>query len=451
MTTSFPDGFLWGTATAAYQIEGAVTEDGRGTSIWDTFSHAPDNTLHGDTGDIADDHYHRVEQDIELMDRLGVNAYRFSVAWPRIQPDGRGAPNQRGLDFYRRLIDRLRERSITPALTIYHWDLPQALQDAGGWPNRDTAQRFAEYAALLFEAFGESVPMWITLNEPWVSAWVGYGEGRHAPGIHDPRKALAATHNLLLGHGLAVQAFRARRLSGPRIGITLNLAPTRAASPEVADVAAARLRDGNQNRWFLDAVFRGQYPDDMLEHYRMRADFAFIRDGDLATVAQPIDFLGVNYYMRHTVRAGTGDNALGINTVDRLPDGIPTTTMGWGIEPDGLTELLMRIARDYPAIPIYITENGAAFYDYVDPEGGVDDPERIAFLDSHFRATHAAIQAGVDVRGYFVWSLMDNFEWAHGYSKRFGLIYVDFGSQARLLKQSASWYAAVARANALEP
>ncbi len=451
MTTRFPEGFVWGTATAAYQIEGAFAEDGRGTSIWDTFSHTPGKTLHGDTGDIADDHYHRVEQDLELMAGLGVNGYRFSVAWPRIQPDGRGAPNQRGLDFYRRLIDGLRMRSIAPALTIYHWDLPQALQDAGGWPNRDTAQRFAEYAALLFDAFGDSVPMWITLNEPWVSAWVGYAIGGHAPGIQDTSQALAAAHHLLLGHGLAVQAFRARALSGARIGITLNLAPTRAASPEVADVAAARLRDGNQNRWFLDAIFRGQYPDDMLEHYRRRADFGFVQDGDLPAMAQPIDFLGVNYYMRHTVHAGRGDGPLGINTVERVPDGIPTTTMGWGIEPDGLTELLVRIARDYPPIPTYVTENGASFYDYVDPEGGVDDEERIAFLDAHFRAAHAAIQAGVDLRGYFIWSLMDNFEWAHGYSKRFGLIYVDFPSQARILKQSASWYARVARANALEP
>ncbi|HTD77962.1 MAG TPA: GH1 family beta-glucosidase [Chloroflexota bacterium] len=451
MTTRFPDGFMWGTATAAYQIEGAVAEDGRGTSIWDTFSHTPGKTLHGDTGDIADDHYHRVEQDLELMAGLGVNGYRFSVAWPRIQPDGRGAPNQRGLDFYRRLVDGLRERSIAPALTMYHWDLPQALQDAGGWPNRDTAQRFAEYAALLFDAFGESVPLWITLNEPWVSAWVGYAIGGHAPGIQDTGQALAAAHHLLLAHGLAVQAFRARGLDGPRIGVTLNLAPTRAASPEVADVAAARLRDGNQNRWFLDAVFRGRYPDDMLEHYRTRADFAFVQDGDLAAMAQPIDFLGVNYYMRHTVHAGRGDGPLGINTVERVPAGIPTTTMGWGIEPDGLTELLVRIARDYPAIPMYVTENGASFYDYVDPEGEVDDTERIAFLDAHFRAAHAAIQAGVDLRGYFIWSLMDNFEWAHGYSKRFGLIYVDYLTQTRMLKQSASWYAGVARANALEP
>jgi beta-glucosidase len=451
MTTRFPEGFLWGTATAAYQIEGAVDEDGRGRSIWDTFSHTPGKTWHGDTGDIADDHYHRLEQDLDLMSRLGLKGYRFSVAWPRIQPDGRGPVNQRGLDFYRRLIDGLHARSIVPALTIYHWDLPQALQDAGGWPHRDTAERFAEYAALLFDALGDTVPMWITLNEPWVSAWRGHGAGDHAPGARELRQALPTAHHLLVGHTLAVQAFRSRGLANSRIGITLNLAPTRPASSSPEDVEAARKIDGNQNRWFLDAIFRGEYPSDMLDLYRSQLDLGFIQAGDVAAMAAPIDFLGVNYYVRHTVHAATETGPYGVKADTRVPDGVATTTMGWGIEPEGLTELLLRLAREYPRIPLYITENGAAFYDYIDPENGVDDEERVAFLDGHFRAAHAAIESGVDLRGYFVWSLMDNFEWAYGYSKRFGLVYVEFPTQARVLKQSATWFAEVIRANALQP
>jgi beta-glucosidase len=445
----FPNGFLWGAATAAYQVEGAAHADGRGLSIWDTFSHTPGRTFHGDTGDIADDHYHRLEGDLDLMAQLGLKAYRFSVAWPRIQADGRGAPNQRGLDFYRRLIDGLHKRSIAPALTLYHWDLPQPLQDQGGWPQRDTAQRFAEYAALLFDAFGDMVPLWITLNEPWVSAWLGYGTGDHAPGTRDTGQALAAAHHLLLGHALAVQAFRAQSVPRSQIGITLNLAPMRPASTDPRDVQAARLMDGNQNRWFLDPVLRGQYPVDMLAHYGSLVDLTFIRDGDLAVTSAPIDFLGVNYYMRHEVHAGSVVGPLGINAAAQVPEGVPTTALDWGIEPVGLTEVLVRLADEYPRIPLYVTENGAAFNDYVDPEGGVDDEERIAFLDGHFRAAHDALRSGADLRGYFVWSLLDNFEWAHGYSKRFGLIYVEYGSQSRIPKSSATWFAAVIRANAL--
>jgi beta-glucosidase len=450
----FPDGFLWGAATAAYQIEGAVREDGRGESIWDTFSHTSGNTFHGDTGDIADDHYHRLENDLDLMSKLGLKAYRFSVAWPRIQPDGRGAPNQRGLDFYRRLVDGLHRRSIVPALTIYHWDLPQALQGQGGWPNRDTAQRFADYAAILFDALADSVPLWITLNEPWVSAWIGYGTGEHAPGIRDTAQALSATHHLLLGHGWAVQAFRSAERQGTRIGITLNLAPVRPASSETADVEAARQVDGNQNRLFLDPIFRAQYPSDMLEHYRSVNDFSFVHDGDLSAISASIDFLGVNYYMGHTVHAEpdrTAGRFADLAAATRVPAGVQKTAMGWGIEPDGLTELLVRITREYAPIPIYITENGAAFYDYVDPEGGVDDSERVAFLDAHFRAAHQSLESGVDLRGYFVWSLLDNFEWGHGYSKRFGLVYVEYGSQARIPKESADWYTGVISANGLPP
>ena len=448
----FPDGFLWGAATSAYQIEGAATADGRGTSIWDTFSHAPGNTTHGDTGDLAADHYRRLEGDLDLMASLGLKAYRFSVAWPRIQPEGRGEANQPGLDFYRRLVDGLQRRSIVPVLTLYHWDLPQALQDAGGWPNRDTALRFAEYAGLVFDALGDGVPLWITINEPWVAAWLGHATGDHAPGVRDARQALAAAHHLLLGHALAVQGFRARALPASQIGIALSLSSIRAASPAAADQHAARLLDGNQNRWFLDALLRGAYPADMLEYYGGAVDLSFVRDGDLAAIARPVDFMGVNYYMRHTVSAGLVDwtaSVVELAIGARVPSGVATTAMGWGIEPDGLNEVLVRLERDYPRVPLYVTENGAAFDDYVDPEGGVDDDERIVFLDGHLRAAHAALRAGVDLRGYFAWSLLDNFEWALGYSKRFGLVYVDYGTQARIPKKSAAWYASVMRANAL--
>jgi beta-glucosidase len=327
---------------------------------------------------------------------------------------------------------------------VYHWDLPQALQDRGGWPNRDTALRFADYAQLLFEAFGETVPLWITINEPWVASWLGYATGEHAPGVSDTKQALAAAHHLLLGHGLAVERFRATARADQQVGITLNLTPFSPASHEPADVRAAQHKDGNQNRWFLDPVFGRQYPADMLEDYGRTVDLGFVHDGDLATIAAPIDFLGVNYYMRYLVHADEAGQP-----VTTLGDGVPATAMGWGIEPRGLTDVLVRLAREYPPVPLYVTENGAAFYDYVDPEGSVDDVERIAFLAGHFRAAHAAIQAGVDLRGFFVWSLLDNFEWALGYSRRFGLVYVEYGTQARIPKSSATWYAGIARANAL--
>ncbi len=449
---NFPEEFLWGTATAAYQVEGAVNEDGRGASIWDTFSHTPGKVLHGDTGDIACDQYHRLEEDLDLMADLGIKAYRFSVAWPRIQPEGSGPVNQRGLDHYRRLVQGLRERGIEPALTLYHWDLPQALEDRGGWTVRETSERFAEYARVVYEALGDSVRFWITLNEPWVSAWMGYGTGVHAPGERDTSKALAATHHLLLGHGLALENLRSKESN--QLGITLNLSPVRPATDDPADAGAARRVDGNANRLYLDPIFRGSYPEDVLEHY---ADASgFVRNGDLEKISQPIDFLGVNYYMRHTVVEGTRGSDLttamrfsNLGAATVLPPGVETTAMGWPVEPDGLIELLLRLHDEYTRVPIYITENGAAFYDYVDPEGGVDDEERVAFLDTHFRAAHAAIERGVDLRGYMVWSLLDNFEWAEGYSKRFGLVFVDYGTQKRIPKMSARWYKEVIERNGL--
>ncbi len=451
--SNFPEDFLWGAATAAYQVEGAAGEDGRGPSIWDTFSHTPGMVFHGDTGDVACDQYHRLDEDLDLMAGLGLKAYRFSVAWPRIQPGGSGPANPKGLDFYKRLVAGLRERSIEPVLTLYHWDLPQALEDKGGWTSRETSSRFAEYAGIVNDALSEDVRFWITLNEPWVSAWLGYGAGVHAPGYADPAKALAATHHLLLGHGLAVERMR---VGDNRIGITLNLSPVRPAKEErPADVDAAQRVDGQANRLYLDPLFRGSYPEDILEHYRPDTDLSFIRDGDLETVSAPLDFLGVNYYMRHTVREAERPRAgsllfPGIRARSVTPHGAETTAMGWPIEPDGLTEILVRLKDEYTNLPIYVTESGAAFHDYADPEGAVKDEERVSYLDAHFRAARAAIGEGVDLKGYFVWSLLDNFEWAEGYSKRFGLVRVDYATQRRTPKSSARWYAGVIGRNGLE-
>jgi beta-glucosidase len=450
----FPEGFLWGTATASYQVEGAVDEDGRGSSIWDTFSHTPGKVYRGDTGDIACDQYHRLEEDLDLMADLGMRAYRFSVAWPRIQPEGSGPANEKGLDYYRRLVDGLRSRSIEPMPTLYHWDLPQALEDRGGWTNRETSERFAEYAGIVYGALADSVSFWITLNEPWVAAWKGHGEGVHAPGHKDTSKALSATHHLLLGHGLALELMRS--FGGNQLGITLSFSSVRPASGDLADVEAARRVDGNTNRLYLDPLFRGSYPEDMLKLYAGMSDFTFVRDGDLETISAPMDFLGVNYYFRKTVVDGRGSSELktaerypDLNATTVLPEDVETTAMGWPVEPDGLTELLVRLDEDYVQIPIYITENGRAVYDYVDPEGGVDDEERVAFLDAHFRAAHEAMERGVDLRGYLVWSLLDNFEWAEGYSKRFGIVFVDYGTQRRIPKASARWYKEVIERNGL--
>ena len=445
MAVQFPDGFLWGASTAAYQVEGAAREDGRGPSIWDVFSHMPGKTTHGDTGDIACDQYHLLDDDLDMLAQLGMQAYRFSVAWPRIQADGRGAANQRGLDYYRRVVDGLLARQIMPMLTLYHWDLPQALQETGGWATRETARRFSDYVDIVYRALGDRVPFWTTLNEPWCSAFVGHLEGRHAPGIQDEAMALAATHHLLLAHGLGVQVLRAAGASDG-VGITLNLAWNTPASDDPHDVKAAWRVDGNQNRLFLDPLFRSHYPQDMLEHYRPVSNFDFVREGDLEIIASPIDFLGVNYYERHVVRADPDDAELGAAI---LPPEGSLTSGRIGIDPEGLRELLVRVSHDYTSIPLYVTESGAAFDDYLNPEGVVTDVERIAYLDQHFRAAHEAIQRGANLRGYIVWSLMDNFEWADGYSKRFGLVYVEYGSQRRVPKQSAYWFQEVIARNGL--
>jgi beta-glucosidase len=433
---AFPADFLWGAATAAYQVEGAVDEDGRGRSIWDTFSHTPGRTRDGDTGDVATDHYHRFRDDVALMADLGLRSYRFSLAWPRVQPGGRGPANQRGLDFYRRLVDELLAAGIEPWVTLYHWDLPDELEQAGGWPARDTAERFAEYAGLAHDALGDRVRFWTTLNEPWCSAFLGYSAGEHAPGRHDPAAAVAATHHLLLGHGLAVQELRSRGVE--QVGITLNLFPVAPLTDEPAVIDAARRVDGMHNRLFLDPILRGGYPDDVRADLAPVTDFGFEKHEDAAVIAAPIDVLGVNYYTRHVV--GTSSLPGAAVAAVRPPAG-PVTQMGWGVDPDGLTDLLLRLHREYPGIPLCVTENGAAYPDAPGPDGAVHDVERTAFVAAHIDACAAAMADGVPLRGYFVWSLMDNFEWSHGYSKRFGIVHVDYGTQQRRVKDSGRWYA----------
>ena len=424
-----------------------MDEGGRGDSIWDTYCRVPGAIRGGDTGEVACDQYHRYEDDVALMAELGLNAYRFSVAWPRIQPDGTGPPNPEGLDHYRRLVEALNRRGIAPVLTLYHWDLPQALEDAGGWPNRDTAERFAEYASIVGRALAGEVGTWLTLNEPWVSAWLGYGTGGHAPGRRDDRLALAASHHLLLGHGLALEALG----NAGEVGIAVNPQPAVPATSSEADVAVARLADRHMIGLFLDPLFGRGYPAELVEHYRDVSDFGFVWDGDLETIARPFDTLGVNYYRVHTVAASapadTQAEALpgGIGAWSFAPRGAPVTSMGWPIDPGALTDLLIRLHRDYAPGRIVVTENGAAFDDIVDGDGRVRDPDRIAYLDAHVSAARHALARGVPLDGYLVWSFLDNFEWTQGYSARFGVVHVDFETQRRIPKDSAAWLSDVAR------
>ncbi len=452
---AFPTGFAWGTATASYQIEGAVHEGGRTPSIWDTFSHTPGKVARDENGDVAVDHYHRYPQDVALLADLGVTHYRFSLAWPRLQPDARGGINPEGLAFYHRLIDELLAHEIQPWITLYHWDLPQPLEDAGGWPARDTAYRFAEYAELAHGALHDRVKYWTTLNEPWCSSFLGYASGRHAPGRQEPAAALAAVHHLLLGHGLAVQAMRAADPAS-ELGITLNLTPVEPASGSAADADAARRVDLVSNRIFLDPLLHGTYPADLAADVAAVSDLGFVQDGDAEVIAAPIDVLGINYYTRTVVRATDGQGAphpdaaawVGSeHSVEPVKRGFPTTEMGWEIDAPGLYDVLTRVQREYGPKPLYVTENGAAFDDTVAADGTVPDADRIAYLDGHFRAARQAIDDGVDLRGYFVWSLLDNFEWAAGYAKRFGLVHVDYDTQVRTVKDSGRWFAGVTRGN----
>jgi beta-glucosidase len=463
----FPPGFLWGSATAAYQIEGAATAGGRTPSIWDTFAHTPGKVAAGDTGDVADDHYHRFREDVDLMADLGLRSYRFSVSWPRITPHvdagGLGPVNAGGIEFYSTLVDTLQAAGITPAVTLYHWDLPQALEDAGGWTARATAQRFAEYAEVVAGALGDRVPLFITLNEPWCSAFLGYASGVHAPGHTHDAAALAAVHHLNLAHGLATAAVR-RAAPRSQVAVTLNLGWVRPESGSDRDAEAARRVDGLHNRVFLDPMLRGSYPADVLDDTAGVTDWSFVRPGDLDLIAAPLDVLGINYYsptvVRHWTRErpkehadGHGDGAaspwVACEDVEfpRRPG--PKTAMGWSIDPRGMSELLLRIAREHPGLPIMVTENGAAFPDEVSPDGRVVDPDRVDYLRAHIAAVHDAITAGAPVVGYYVWSLLDNFEWAWGYSKRFGIVHVDYETLARTPKDSAHFYAGVVRDNAL--
>jgi beta-glucosidase len=446
MTTTFPEGFLWGTATAAYQIEGAVDEDGRTPSIWDTFSRTPGAVLRGDTGDVACDHYHRWRDDIDLLEDLGVDAYRFSIAWPRVIPEPGGSVNPKGLDFYEGLVDELLARDITPVVTLYHWDLPQYLQDLGGWASRDTAYRFGDYVAAVGERLGDRVPYWLTLNEPYCSAFVGHAMGLHAPGVRDEAVAVRALHHLLLAHGVGAQRLREQGVSG-KVGITCNLTAPHPASDAVEDVAATRRLDLYENRMFLDPLFKGQYPADAAEYFRGVTTFDVVEDGDLATIAEPLDFFGINYYEQHAVRADPDDAVRGWR---RVPDpDADQTIVGIGVHPEGLRSVLTRVTKEYTSLPLMVTETGIALHDYVDPEGRINDAERIAFYESHIRAARQAIDDGVPLVGFFPWSLLDDFEWSWGYGYRYGMYYVDYATQARIPKDSARWFAGVTRANGL--
>jgi beta-glucosidase len=453
---TFPKGFVWGSATSSYQIEGGANEDGRGESIWDRYARTRTNIKDASSGEIACDHYHRWREDVALLRHLGHAAYRFSIAWPRVLPAGRGgraAVNERGLDFYSRLVDELLAQGIAPYPTLFHWDLPQVLEDQGGWPARATAEAFVEYVDAVTRRLGDRVTRWITHNEPWCSSLLSYQKGIHAPGRKDWPAALAASHHLLLSHGLAVPVVR-QNSPGAEVGITVNLSPSIPASKSAEDHAAARFHDGHVNRWFLDPVFRAAYPADMLSEYaalgHLPGDWSsLVRPGDLAHIAAPIDFLGVNYYNRHVARSGRlseEDNAP--RTVFVAPPR-EWTDIGWEVYPEGMFEVLMRVHLGYRPDKIYVTENGASYLDAPDAQKRVGDARRTAFLREHLLAAHRAIAAGVPLAGYFAWSLMDNFEWDHGYTQRFGLCWVDYQTQERIPKDSALWYRTVIEGNAV--
>jgi beta-glucosidase len=449
----FPEGFLWGTGTSSYQIEGAVATDGRGLSIWDVYAHTRGNVFRGDTGDIACDSYNRLDDDVRIIQQLGVGAYRFSVSWPRVQPTGSGAVNQAGLDYYRRLAERLRESGVQPVVTVYHWDLPQALEDQGGWANRDTAQRMAELAQILGAELGDQVSMWITVNEPLQTVHQGYRIGTHAPGRCDDALAAAANHHILLGHGLVLQALRQTTGAGTLIGPTMDPHPYIGLDPD--SEAVADTLDAEFNLAYLDPVLHKRYPDGARPH--MLPSAALIHDGDMELIGAPIDFLGVNYYRPHHIRRGDWSGLrIGEKPISGFPGFVEyqapeqeRTVMDWPIVPASLRDLLGRLHADSDGLPLYVTENGCAADDYVSPDGTIDDYERIAYIHGHLDAAADAIADGVNLAGYFHWSLMDNFEWAHGYRRRFGLHYVDFETGRRVPKRSAGFYGRVARTGSL--
>jgi beta-glucosidase len=450
---SFPKGFVWGSATSSYQIEGGANEDGRGESIWDRYAKTGSNIKDGSSGDVACDHYHRWREDIALLSTLGHAAYRFSIAWPRVIPTGRGAVNARGLDFYSRLVDGLLEKGITPYATLFHWDLPQTLEDQGGWPRRATADAFVEYAEAVTRRLGDRVKRWITHNEPWCSSMLSYQRGIHAPGVKSWPAALAASHHILLSHGLAVPVIR-RNSPSSEVGITLNLSPSIPASNSPEDHAAARFHDGYMNRWFLDPVFRGSYPGDMVAAYaelgHLPPDWSsLVRPGDLRHIAAPTDFVGVNYYNRHVARSDAlPEDKNAPRKVFVAPES-EWTDIHWEVYPAGMFEVLMRVHLEYRPDKIYLTENGASYLDGPDDKKHIADARRVDFLRAHLLAARRAIDAGAPLEGYFAWSLMDNFEWDHGYTQRFGLCWVDYETQERIPKDSALWYKTVAQNNAV--
>jgi beta-glucosidase len=438
---ALPQDFAWGTATSAYQIEGAVAEDGRSPSIWDTFSHTPGKIDGDDHGDVACDHYHRWREDIALMKQLGTNAYRLSVAWPRVVPGGDGEVNVKGLDFYDQLVDGLLDAGITPSVTVYHWDLPQALQDRGGWPERDTAHHLAAYASAVAERLGDRVKHWATLNEPLCSAWIGHLEGRMAPGATDLTAAVRTSYHLLLGHGLAAGAIRAAA-PGAQVGIVNNLSTVAPASDRDEDVAAARRMDGHTNRWWLDPVHGRGFPADMLEVYGVELPQL---PGDMETIAAPLDWLGLNYYFPAVVTDDPTGPAPFARQVER--PGVPRTGMDWEIDANGIEALLLRLTDEYGARRLYVTENGSAYPDVVRADGSIDDRERARYLEEHLAACARAVRKGAPLAGYFAWSLLDNFEWAYGYDKRFGLVHVDYATQRRTIKGSGHRYTDIIRAH----
>lgn len=445
----FPDNFLWGAATASYQIEGAWNKHGKGESTWDRFTHTPGNIKNNDTGDMADDHYRLWKKDIALMKRIGLKAYRFSISWPRLLPVGRGKVNQKGLDFYSRLVDGLLEAGIAPFVTLNHWDIPQALEDEGGWAVRSTAEAFVDYTNIVSRTLGDRVTNWITHNEPAVVAWLGYETGVHAPGMKDYPKAVRVAHHLLLSHGLAIPVIK-RNSQGAEVGITLNIGWKTSASNSVADRKIAREDDGKWFRWFADPVYGRGYPSDIIEYFTNLGAFPngmdFVQPGDMDAISMPTDFIGLNYYARQLHRAGEVNNdPQMVFPKPRTPEN--WTEMGWENYPDGLTGILCRVYFDYQPLKVYITENGASYSTGPNEKGNIPDELRTQYLLTHFAAAHRAIQAGVPLAGYFVWSLLDNFEWSHGYSQRFGIVWVDYDSQKRILKDSAMWYKNVIRKN----
>jgi beta-glucosidase len=451
MKKHFPPDFVWGTATSSYQIEGALHEDGRSESIWDRFATRLGAVSDGSSGDVACDHYHRFRDDVALMADLGVTAYRFSIAWPRILPNGRGEVLHKGLDFYSDLVDALLEKGIRPFVTLNHWDMPQVLEDAGGWASRDTVSAFVAYADVVARRLGDRVKDWTTHNEPWCMAHLGYETGEHAPGTKDPSAALRAAHHLLLAHGLAVPVIR-RVVPDAHVGIVLNLSPGYPASDSAADHEATRRHDGFFNRWYLDPLFRGRYPDDAIADRVQQGHLdghhlPFVHDGDLAAIATPIDFLGINYYSRAICRGPEADNA---PREIPVPGPEQVTEMGWEVFPDGLTSLLERVQRDYGPRALYVTENGASYGSQTNDPTAIDDEHRTSYVRSHLLACHTAVQRGVRLRGYFLWSFMDNFEWQFGYSRRFGIVHVDYATQVRTPKKSARFYQAAIAAGAVD-